>query len=117
MQQVVESDPAFAEMDRETAHVAGVLIGAEEFMEKRIMEEGDNVNMCTALKEWSLEERAIGRAEGREEGCAAGMALLNALNLKLLQDNRVEDLCRASADEKFQKQLLEEYQLQSNFSQ
>ena len=63
--------------------------------------------MCTALKQL----RAEGRAEGHAEGHAAGITLLNTLNQKLVQDNRMDDLLKAMADVEFQKQLLTEYKL------
>lgn len=55
--------------------------------------------MCTALKQL------------RAEGHAEGIALLNTLNQKLVQDNRMDDLLRAVSDAEFQKQLLTEYEL------
>ena len=35
LETAIESDPAFKALDKETARVAGVLIGAEEFMEDK----------------------------------------------------------------------------------
>ena len=99
LETAIESDPAFKALDKETARVAGVLIGAEEFMEDKIMQEGGTVDMCTALKQL------------RAEGHAEGIALLNTLNQKLVQDNRMDDLLRAVSDVEFQKQLLTEYEL------
>ena len=99
LETAIESDPAFKALDKETARVAGVLIGAEEFMEDKIMQEGGTVDMCTALKQL------------RAEGHAEGIALLNTLNQKLVQDNRMDDLLRAVSDAEFQKQLLTEYEL------
>ncbi len=55
--------------------------------------------MCTALKQI------------RAEGHAEGITLLNTLNQKLVQDNRMDDLLRAVADVEFQMQLLAEYEL------
>ena len=99
LETAIESDPAFKALDKETARVAGVLIGAEEFMEDKIMQEGGTVDMCTALKQL------------RAEGHAEGIALLNTLNQKLVQDNRMADLFKAMVDVEFQKLLLAEYEL------
>ena len=99
LETALESDPTFKALDEETACVASVLIGAEEFMEERIRQEGDKVDMCTALKQI------------RAEGHAAGITLLNTLNQKLVQDNRMDDLLKAMVDVEFQKQLLAEYKL------
>ena len=103
LETAIESDPTFKALDEETARVAGVLIGAEAFMEERIRQEGGKVDMCTALKQL--------RAEGRAEGHAAGIILLNTLNQKLVQDNRMADLFKAMVDVEFQKLLLAEYEL------
>ena len=103
LETAIESDPTFKALDEETARVAGVLIGAEEFMEERIRQEGDKVDMCTALKQL--------RAEGHAEGRAEERTLLNTLNQKLVQDNRMDDLLKSMADVEFQKQLLAEYNL------
>lgn len=99
MQKEIENNPEFAAIDRETAYVAGVLLGTELFMEEYMETEGEEVNMCGALK-------AI-REEGREEG----RGILNCLNQRLVQDCRLDDLIRAAGDMEFQNQLLQEYGL------
>lgn len=49
------------------------------------------------------EDLARGRAEGR--------GVLNSLNQRLSQDNRIDDLIKASGDIEYQNQLLQEYGL------
>ena len=59
------------------------------------------------------------RAEGYEEGEAAGMAKgkvlatqrLNRLNQLLAEQNRTEDIVKAAGNEEYQKKLLEEFEL------
>ena len=99
MKREIENNPEFAEIDRETAYVANVLLGHELFVEEYIEEEGNEVNMCGALR-GLIED---GREEGRE--------LLGGLILKLLADNRAGDLERAATDREYQDQLLQEYGL------
>lgn len=60
--------------------------------------------MCTALRE--LEEDA------REEGRSEGRCLMNELNRMLIRDGRTEDLFRSVQDAEYQKQLMEEYELE-----
>ena len=107
MQNEIENNPEFAAVDRETAYVAGVLLGNELFMEEYIEEEGEEINMCGALKAWREEDLARGRAEGRAEG----RGILNSLNQRLSQDNRIDDLIKASGDIEYQNRLLQEYGL------
>lgn len=56
--------------------------------------EYDEVSFVNGIKE-------EGREEEREE--------LNALNARLLEDNRLEDLKRSVTDREYQKKLFEEY--------
>jgi flagellar biosynthesis/type III secretory pathway protein FliH len=57
------------------------------------------------------EGREAGYGEGREAGYGEGCAKINALAQKLLEDNRTEDLLRATKDMAYQEQLLKEYHL------
>ncbi|MDY3746968.1 MAG: PD-(D/E)XK nuclease family transposase [Lachnospiraceae bacterium] len=52
-----------------------------------------------------------GLEEGREKGLAAGLERMQLLNQKLLQDNRIEDLKKASIDDTYLKKLMEEYNI------
>lgn len=103
MEKEIMNSPEFANLDRETAYVASVLLGSEILMELCEEEEGDTVDMCGALKTWGERKTAEGRAEERE--------ILNCLNIKLVQDGRIEDLIKALEDLPYQNQLLQEYGL------
>lgn len=61
-----------------------------------------------AMKKEGFEE---GIEEGIEEGRKRGVELINELNLRLIRDERLEDLKRASRDTEFQRILLREYGL------
>ena len=78
-------------------------------MEKIIEAEGEEVNMCTGLKEWLLEEREEGHKEGHKEG----RSVLNVLNIKLAEAGRVDDILKAAMDNEYQDKLLAEYGLMS----
>ena len=46
--------------------------------------------------------------EGMEKGLARGESLMAALSRKLLDENRLDDLRRASEDKAFRKKLMKE---------
>ncbi|SDA71473.1 conserved hypothetical protein (putative transposase or invertase) [Lachnospiraceae bacterium G11] len=54
------------------------------------------------------EGRKIGEEEGRKEGRKEATEELNALSAFLIDNNRLEDLRRATQDPEFQQELLEE---------
>ena len=103
MKEMMKENQEFKKVDKETARVAGKLLGVTPDMEKVFEQEGEEIDMCTGLKEWLMEERSEGRAEGRD--------ILNSLNNKLVQDGRIEDLIKALDDLPYQNQLLQEYGL------
>lgn len=49
--------------------------------------------------------------ESRESGIEIGEARINKLNAILLQNNRIDDLKRATTDKEFQQQLMSEYDI------
>ena len=69
--------------------------------------------MCN-LSEGTL-ERGIeqGMQQGIEQGMQRGLDLMNALYGKLIEDNRIEDIKRATQDVKYQRQLMQEYRIDS----
>ena len=67
MKKMMEENQEFKKVDKETARVAGKLLGITPNMEKALEQEGEEIDMCTGLKEWLMDERSEGRAEGRVE--------------------------------------------------
>jgi predicted transposase/invertase (TIGR01784 family) len=55
--------------------------------------------------------KKIGKELGEKIGEKRGKELLNLLNQKLVSDQRIDDLVRATTDPEFQKKLLEEYNI------
>ena len=49
--------------------------------------------------------------DGREKGREEGSDRVNKLNKKLAEQNRMNDIIRASSDTEYQKKLFAEYQL------
>ena len=107
MKKIMEENQEFKNVDKETARVAGKLLGINVVMEKKLEQEGDEIDMCTAMKEWLLEERSEGRAEGR----ADERSLFFTFPLKFSEAGRLNDLVKAAMDSEYQQKLLQEYDL------
>ena len=61
--------------------------------------------------EGRAEGKVEGRVEGRAEGRAEGSNLTAELFRRLIADDRMDDLKRASEDQAFRDQLMDEYGL------
>ena len=86
---------------------------ADKFLEGKDLNEIKEVVAMTRIGQMLLDEgmeRGIqkGLARGLSEGKIAGEAQMAALSRKLLDENRLDDLRRASEDEKFRKELMKE---------
>ena len=66
-------------------------------------EEGQEI-MCEIMERLNTEAREEGRSEGRSEM----QGEINALNIRLISENRLDDLRRAAMDIDYQSQLLRE---------
>lgn len=65
---LLKEDPAYQEMDEETAQVIGVLMGVDKFMEKRDKyRKEDKYNMCQALEEMMEDSKQEGINEERRK--------------------------------------------------
>ena len=63
-------------------------------------------------RDMEIHERTLRREaieQGLQQGIQQGQQKINQLNQKLLQDNRMDDLLRATQDSTFQEILLKEY--------
>ena len=67
--------------------------------------------MCEALLELMKEEIEASKAESIAKGEAKGVNMINTLNIRLINENRLEDLKRTAFDEEYQKKLLGELKL------
>lgn len=65
--------------------------------------------MCVLLDMYEERGETRGIAIGEERGEARGIHEINTLNLRLLDDNRLEDMQRAMIDTDYQKELMKEY--------
>ena len=76
LRKLVESDEAYKHMDETACEVMALYAKSDEII--RMLEnneDGGEVDMCKALKDWAEEERAIGREEGERLGRAEGERL------------------------------------------
>ena len=71
-------------------------IKAKQLIDKQ-NEKGGHINMCVLLDMYE------------ERGETRGIHEINTLNLRLLDDNRLEDMQRAMVDTNYQKELMKEY--------
>lgn len=71
-------------------------IKAKQLIDKQ-NEKGGHINMCVLLDMYE------------ERGETRGIHEINTLNLRLLDDNRLEDMQRAMVDTDYQKELMKEY--------
>ncbi|MCI6018574.1 MAG: hypothetical protein MRZ59_06965 [Clostridiales bacterium] len=70
-----------------------------------------NTAMHQGLNRGRTEGLAEGLDRGRTEGHTQGLQQMQILTQKLLQDNRIEDLKKASEDENYLQKLMEEYRI------
>ena len=73
LRRLLESDPAYRHLDRDTLEAMTVLLKMPSVWERkeRIMKKNEGreeYDMCQAVREWAEEERQIGKKEGRKEG-------------------------------------------------
>ena len=77
-----------------------------------VLDKEENRGIATGLARGRAEGLATGRKEGlatgRKEGLLTGVASTQALINRLLEENRLEDLRRASTDREYLQQLLED---------
>ena len=70
---------------------------------------GRTEGLAEGLDRGRTEGLAEGLDRGRTEGHTQGLQQMQFLTQKLLQDNRIEDLKKASEDENYLQKLMEEY--------
>ena len=90
-------DPRIVEIDR----IVSEVLESEEWEDVRMN-----------ILEYGIEHgKKLGLSEGKELGLSEGMSIVNTLNKKLTEDNRLDDLVKSATDKDFQNQLLKEYNL------
>lgn len=113
LKEMLKTNPAFQDMDRDTVETAGILMGAKRFMGKRNKGK-ETYDMCEALQGIFDDGKSEGITLGRNAGRDEGKDIINELNRRLQADGRINDLLKAIQDKDFQNQLLEEYNLLSH---
>ena len=77
----------------------------KEWKKPKQNEKEGHINMCVLLDMYEERGETRGIAIGEERGIHE----INTLNLRLLDDNRLEDMQRAMIDTDYQKELMREY--------
>ena len=71
LRQLIQENEEYWQLDGDTLETMAVMLDLPEIWENReryLRDEKEDYDMCKAVREWSAEERRIGREEGREEG-------------------------------------------------
>lgn len=112
---ISENEQAFRNM-REDAYDVIAAYGHNRILFKLkniCRREGDVYDMCQALddiwKNGKKEGMKEGKKEGKKEGEERGRNRLNRLNARLIAENRLDDLIRATGDKKYQNKLFKMY--------
>ena len=99
-------------INSESIELVSEMVASKElrnYIENVTEAERSDDEMCRAITELIQDGRNEGLAEGRIEGRLEGIELTNQLNLKLISQNRIEDLKRAATDAAFRKGLILEF--------
>ncbi len=102
-------------MDSVEISAAFAMMGARKRLKELVgrREKGEEIGMISALEELILdgEKRGeiLGEKRGEKRGEKQGEALLAALNIRLLEENRLDDLRRASSDRTYRRALYAEF--------
>lgn len=112
------------QLDDETYNVICILSGNKKLLRKkeRCYRDG-GFDMCKAMEEMMQEREDRGEKRGEKRGERRGEALgekrgeqngitrVNELNKRLIAECRIEDLKKASSNQRYQKMLLKKYKL------
>ena len=108
MEYMEQNKKRIENMDEETFDAVSIILNLPKkiFKRKKHME-GDEHNMCRAMKEWIADERNAGMKEGIKEGETRFASLTSAL----LASQRLDDLNKAVSDNNFRNSLYQEFAL------
>lgn len=109
LKELVENDPEYGRLAEDAYDVIAQYANASELLEQKKAMTGKDgkVNMCKALKELI----ANGKAEGEAIGRAEGEARMNDLFSRLVNENRYDDMRKATSDSTYRSRLFAEYNL------
>lgn len=112
------------QLDDETYNVICILSGNKKLLRKKERCYGDGgFDMCKAMEEMMQERENRGEKRGEKRGERRGEALgekrgeqngiarVNELNKRLIAECRLEDLKKASSNQRYQNMLLKKYKL------
>ena len=74
LRKLITENEIYQKLDSETANVIGVMVGMQKQV-KAQKKEGNEVNMCEALRDLVNDSKMEGKAEGLAQGMAQGTSL------------------------------------------
>lgn len=109
---VMSENDTFRKLNRETFQVLSILLNSPRLWAERekfmwANQEEEEYNMCQALQELFDD----GVSQGLSQGLSQGIDLMNLLVQKLLENNQLDDLKKATADPTFRDELMKRYHL------
>lgn len=108
LEYMYKNEEYFRHTDVETYRAVSAFLSSEKQLRQLKVEDGkEELDMCKALQD--LYEDGV--SEGRSVGVREGETRFATLTLKLMEENRVEDLQRAAADQEYRNELYREWKL------
>ena len=105
---IEQNEERIQNMDEATLDAVSLTLSLPAFITQgKDQMEGEEQNLCKALKEWLADERNAGIKEGMKEGESRFARLASVL----LTNDRLNDLARAASDEVFRESLYREFAL------
>lgn len=108
----ISENAAFRMLNAETVQLLSILLNNPKLWNEREKymnsdQDKEEYNMCQALQEIFDD----GISQGYGQGLSQGINLINLLNQKLIDANRLEDLKRAIIDSEYRNQLFQEFHI------
>lgn len=105
LKKALSENATFRKLNAETVQLLSVLLNSPKLWNEREKymnsdQDKEEYNMCQALQEIF------------DDGISQGVDLINLLNQKLIDTNRIEDLKRAIADSEYRYQLFQEFHIE-----
>lgn len=112
MEQFIYENEAAFRILREDAYDVITAYGENKILARlknKCKKEGDVYDMCQALDDIWTNGKKEGKKEGEKIGEVRGRNRLNQLNARLIAENRLDDLIRATGDKQYQNKLFQMY--------
>lgn len=111
-----DNEAELCQVDDDAYDMMAVMSHSEELEQmKNRFRKGGKVDMCKALREWLDESKqegvTLGLEQGLEQGITKGESRFASLTRRLLDEDRSEELLKATEDKDYRDKLYREYHL------